>query len=158
MIPNLEGFIVRRLRTLDEVTGRWSFFAEGLQELNYISPTQRKIEPVTLMNVICEAMSSDEHGLVFVLESKNEKPLVWSVVLDTSSKFYAPSATVYAAYSNGKSRTASRFALTYCEEWARVAGFKELHACSPRFASKAFHLFEKRWGFQRRSILFVKPL
>jgi hypothetical protein len=137
----------------------WPFIVEGLPVLNELAKSQDKIAPETLFNVaLNSATLSESDGLVVVITSKNDKPLMWGIVFNNTVIFKPKSCAVYAVYSNGKAPKVMSYALSYLESWARHHDYKRIQAFSPCMNGSRFRLFEHVWKFTREAVVFRKDL
>ncbi len=156
---NPEGFLVKRLTTVDEVLANWDFLLAGLVDLNAQNRPGHVVTAEAFLRRVLDTINiGSERGLVFIIESKNQKPLFYGVVFDNSSNYHPPSIVYYAASSNGKSATVGKFSVAYVEEWARAQGFKELHWFNSRFSGSSINAIERKFGVKRRMILYTKEL
>jgi hypothetical protein len=97
-------------------------------------------------------------GVVLIFESKNQKPLGYTVLQDDTQFPQKRTLLIYAAYSNNKDPHISRAAMAYHEMWARRMGYVELHAQSRRLNGAAMRLFRRRLGFTPACVVFTKTL
>jgi hypothetical protein len=115
-------------------------------------------EPVPKETFLRATLDAMQNGLVVIVTKQHDGlPLAGAVILNTTNPYHPPSLLVYAAYSEGDA-SVMKFALSWLESWARDHGFKELQAWSPRLTQSAFYLFEKKWGFKRRSVYYTKAV
>jgi hypothetical protein len=149
---------IKRLTTLEDVQATWPFFLEGLGKLNDLFHGTKTITPATFLRVITDTVNlGPERGYVVVGEVDGV-PTAYGIVFDNSIAYNPPSVLVYACYSVTKTSDATLEMLEVLEEWARTNGYQEVQAFSPRFSGSGFALFEKRFGFRRRLVLFAKSL
>lgn len=157
---NLEGLLVDRLEGVRDVIANWHFLHEGLIELNSIVPENRHFSSASFLKLLCNTVDSGEKsGYVMIVRSKNNKPLFYLVAYDNSDEYHEASTVfIVAFYSNGKSKTASRFGLEALKKWARGHGYKELQGESSRINGSSFRYFEKYLGFRRCRVLFTQEI
>ena len=158
MIQNPEGFLVERVCSVDDTVRWWPFLAEGLAVLNQIPKDGAGITKEAFLSTVVTATADPERNIVAVVKSKNGKPLHFGIVVDNSLLLSPPSLLIYASYSNGKSKTVTKWALQWLEDWAREHGYAQLEAFSMRITGASFRLFERGWGFRRKSVLFTKTI
>jgi len=147
MISNVEGLLVQRVTTYGGVLDNWPFFLEGLGRLNDIVTTKSDaVDAGTLLRFLLDCVvGRPTESAIYIVSSKNGKPLSYIIAADNSDTYHkTKSLLVYAIYSNKKSKTASRIAFDTVERWAKMSGYEEIQAYSPR-ASGAFLRFVKRF-------------
>lgn len=158
VINNPERFEAVELSDLKQLRRHWPLFIEGLAKLNDLVPDERKISTETYFRVASDTIV-DEAGTVFLVKKHGEgKFLFYCIALNNDSKYNGRSLFIYAAYSTKGCQSVTKFALEWITLWAKNKGYKTIFAESPRTKASTFTLFEDRWGFRRRSVLFEKSL
>ena len=153
MIDNPQNYQVLQLSTFKQVKRYWDYFLDGLVKLNELS-----VEAVSVETFLRATLDAMNNGIVFVIVRRGEgTPLTMAIVMHNANPYHPPALLVYATYSTGDASTIA-YGLKWIEEWAKERGYKELQAWSPRINNSAFYLFEKKWGFRRRSVYFTKQL
>lgn len=153
MLENPFNYQVLELTKFAQVRRYWSYFRESLGKLNELCDEQ--VTEETFLRATLDAMNN---GIVFIITRKGEgTPLTMAVVMKNLNPYRPPALSIYATYSTGDASVVA-YGLRWLEEWAREHGFRELQAESPRINGSAFYLFEKKWGFRRRSVYFTKQL
>ena len=143
------------LTTFKQLQRYWEYFQQALAKLNDLSPANDKVPEETFLRAALDSMRS---GIVPIITRKGEgKVLALGIAMDISNAYHPPSLGIYAVHSWGDASVV-KFLLAWTEQWAKKQGFKELSAWSPRINGSAFYLFEKKWGFRRRSIHFTKAI
>lgn len=147
---------VIELTKFEQVKRYWNKFREALDKLNSLAPDTEKVSQETFLRATLDAI--DQGGVVPVFMRPGEGDILClAIVMNSSNRYHKPSLLIYAAHSWGDA-TVVAFALKWLEVWAKERGFEELQAWSPRINGSAFYLFEKKWGFRRRSIYFTKAI
>jgi hypothetical protein len=155
MLDNPQNYQVLQLKKFAQVSRYWEHFQGALDKLNELCG--EKVSKDTFLRATVDCLKD---GLVVVVIKKGQgEVLALGIVMamNTSNPYHPPSLLIYAAYSTGDS-SVIKYALAWLEEWGREHGFKELQAWSPRINGSAFYLFEKKWGFRRRSVHFTKAI
>ena len=155
MLENPHRYNVMLLTTFKQVKRYWPKFQEALVKLNELAPDNDPVAEETLLRVTLDSMKC---GIVPIVTKQGEGDvLALGAAMDVSNPYHPRSLLVYAVHSWGD-QTVVKYLLEWTEVWAREHGFHELQAWSPRINGSAFYLFEKKWGFRRRSIFFTKEL
>jgi hypothetical protein len=147
------------LTKIQEVFTHWPFFLEGLGQLNTLVGCMDPITEEVLLKTLLHAVDRyPRDGLVVVVTSKNDKPLLWGVALNNTALFKPRSCVVYAVYSNNKAAGVVSSAIQCLEQWARENEYVNIQAFSPSFNGSRIRLFERSWKFRRAAIMFTKKL
>lgn len=159
MTPIIETDFQRvQIKTWDQLNEAWPFLLEGLVELNKTAKDS-PVSPVNFHRVHSDIVTGVAHGVIFLINSKNGKPLCFITGIDASSRYRdTRELLVYAIYSNRKSATASRYASRSVEFWAKGQGYDELIANSYRLSGSMAEWAQRFHGFVRYKVTFRKKL
>lgn len=146
-----------QLMGAEDFTQWVEFLYEGWQSLashNRIGMTAEAFYKQVL-KVVCGPPGD---GAVFVVTSKNDKPLSFFVLIDNSESFEKESVVIYAGYSNGKSADVTTYGVEVAKIWARENGFQQLQACTRRLNGASARFFRKKLGFNPVSIMYSQQV
>ena len=143
------------VKTLDRVIELWPFFLEALGSLT--ERAREKTTPVQMMGILMRvATGRPQKGVLMVLVSKNGKPFGFVAAKDNSNCTDQKSLMVLFAYINEKCPDKICTLQEGLDAWARLNGYFEIQAISPKFYSHKF--FEQRLGFRRAFVGYRKFL
>lgn len=145
------------LTELDQFLDWWPFFLEGLPLLNSSTGGRGGIPEERFFKILLQiALGNMKNGAVLVVCSKNGKPLAYTVLINNTAPFDERSALCYALYSNNKCAGVVKQLHVEVLKWCRLNEYVKLYAASKRITGSAVRLFEKKWGFQKDSLVFSK--
>lgn len=142
------------LNSINAVCDMWPFMLTGLEELRKPSKAREATTPTDFLATLMRIVTSHS-GVIMVLTSKNNKPIGFVVAQQSVERC---SIQLVAAFINDKCPDALMELRDALEEWSREHGFKEIRAYTRRINGSAMRWYEKRLGFQREFVGFVKTL
>lgn len=147
------------ITTLDAFLEWWPFLLEGLSVLNSPTGGRGNLSQKQFFNTLLRvALGSPAEGAVCLVTSKNSKPLAFVVLISNTAPFDFRTAVCYALYSNNKAANAVPELHKEVLRWCREHSFERLYAYSRRISGAAVRLFEKKWGFRKDCLVFVKDV
>ena len=158
-MDSVDFFRVVNVRGIKALQKFWPFLREGLFSLNKISADNRLTEEQLFRLCVDVALLDGTGKILIVLDSSTGAPLSYTISTDNSNKYTGRrSLLVLAIYSNGKSRTATRYGLNEHAKLAREEGYVELHGYSSRITGAAVRLFETIFSFKKHSLFLIRKL
>jgi hypothetical protein len=153
-----QPFLVRHLRTVEEILEASEFLHEGYLSLCDPARARLFVSWEEYFQRVMHTAISPAAGTVVLFSSKNDKSLGYMVLIEDSESRHRRTVMIYAGYSNGRFAAASEASMAYVQRWAKAQGFVELHANSYRINGAAMRLFRKKLGFTPLSVVFKKDL
>lgn len=150
---------VVQVESLDKLLAQWPFVLSGLESLNATLDGEELVDTEAFFRVHLDIAAGHRRGAIFLLTSKNDKPLGFVTAHDATSA-YRRSRTlwVYCIYSNDKKQGAAKMLFDRVEKWGRDEGFTEIRSESARTSGASIRWCRSTFGLQLSKMVFRKSL
>ena len=142
----------------DAVLKHWPFLLGSLAELNE-TIKDTPISTDSFLRVHLDIAVGKIYGKIFLLTSKNDKPLGFVSAFESTSVYGpGPVLWVYAIYSNDKKAGVPKILFSRLEEWAKDHGFVEIQTQSGRTSGASIRWCRAQFGLRLSKLFFSKTL